>query len=170
MKCAVLCNGPSRVAYKTPNDYDLVIGCNIPWTDCNFTVISDKALVDVWNANRDTIECDTYMGTEAAEYAKQLDYEFFNPKILGTLKIQSHYHSSGHTAVELAMKLGYNDIDIYGCDAYFGKNPDSYTRQYIPINSPNQELRAVDKMIGWRVRWQLLVDDNPQCRFNFIRK
>jgi len=170
LKCAVLCNGPSRKSYTPSAEYDYVIGCNIPWTDVDSTVILDKLLVDVWNKERSLIQCKVYFSEQTWAYAKSIDPVFFNQHFAGTLVTESHYHSSGHQAVELAIDLGYTDIDVYGCDAYFNtRNFDSFTREFIPLDSPNQVLRAVDKMTGWKVRWSTIIRTNPKVKLNFKR-
>lgn len=49
MKAALLCNGPSRVAFKSRLGYNYVIGCNIPWTEVDSTVIFDvEVLNHMW--------------------------------------------------------------------------------------------------------------------------
>ena len=46
MKTALLCNGPSRVVYQPNLEYNYIIGCNIPWTKVNSTVIMDVGVLE----------------------------------------------------------------------------------------------------------------------------
>lgn len=170
MKAAVLCNGPSRVAYQPSDEYQFVMGCNIPWTKTDATVIVDDVVIIEWNKYRDLITTKAYMSREAWRKACELDKEFFEPYYAGEVTPGTHYDSSGHTAVRTLMKLGYTDIDIYGCDAYFKQIVDSYTSNFIVRDtSPNAELRKVERAKGWKVQWNIMKDDNPHVRLNFIR-
>lgn len=169
-KAAVLCNGPSRISYGPSALYDYVLGCNAPWTRVDATVVLDIQMVKAWDQHRDIIKCPVYYSRQSYEFAVQLDKDFYEPFTAGVLNIQSHAHSSGHNAVELLIKQGYKKIDVYGCDAYFNQSrSDSFTRSFIPIESPNAELRAHSKMVGWKARWDQLLADNPQCEIKFIR-
>jgi hypothetical protein len=55
MKCAVLCNGPSRSAYNPEKEYAYRIGCNIPWTKVDCTVILDPQMVKVLIKNNESL-------------------------------------------------------------------------------------------------------------------
>ena len=39
MKGAVVANGPSRTRFNSSDGYNYTIGCNIPWTKVDSTVI-----------------------------------------------------------------------------------------------------------------------------------
>jgi hypothetical protein len=60
MKCAVLCNGPSRFDYQPSTEYDYVIGCNVPWTDVDATVIVDEVVVERWSKQPDLNKLPAY--------------------------------------------------------------------------------------------------------------
>jgi len=171
MKCAVLCNGPSRIAYTPNKEYEFVLGCNVPWTKVDATVVLDKQLIEVWNKNRPLINVPVYFSTQAWASASQLDKDFFEQYFAGTLITDPQYHSSGHNAVEVVIKKGFTHIDIYGCDAYFDTTKfDSYTRSVISMSSPNYELRNAQRMVGWKIRWKQMIENHPTVKLNFIRK
>jgi hypothetical protein len=133
-------------------------------------VVLDIQMVKAWDKQRDIIKCPVYYSRQSYDYAIQLDKDFFRPFAIGVMEIQSHAHSSGHNAVELMITKGFRKIDVYGCDAYFNQSKsESFTRAFVPIESPNAELRAHSKMVGWKARWNQLLDDNPQCEIKFIR-
>lgn len=170
MKAALLCNGPSRVAYQPSDKYDFVLGCNIPWTDVNATVIVDDVVIIEWNKNRDLIQCDAYMSNDAWNKACDIDKMFFEQRFIGLVSPGTHYDSSGHTAARLLIRNGYTKIDIYGCDAYFKRNVESYTSNFIVRDtSPNSDLRKVDRAVGWKVQWNIMIEQNPNVRINFIK-
>lgn len=169
MKCAVLCNGPSRIKYQPSPEYKLVVGCNIPWTKVDISVILDKQVIDVWNKDRTLIDCKVIYSKQSWEYAKSIDDFFFDMYYMSDIKIDLNHHSAGHNAVEWCIKQGYNDIDIFGCDNYFDNIDASYTRQFIPLNSPNRELRHYETVKGWRIRWKNIKEQNPNVRLNFIK-
>ena len=170
MKCAVLCNGPSRIAYQPSDEYQFVMGCNIPWTKTDATCIVDDVIIIEWAKNRSLITCDVFLSKEAWSKACQLDKVFFEQYYAGEVRPGTHYDSSGHTAVRKMIGLGYTEIDIFGCDAYFKRNVDSYTSNFIIRDtSPNAELRKVERAVGWKVQWNIMIDNHPDVKLNFIR-
>lgn len=170
MKAAVLCNGPSRVVYQPSDDYQLVMGCNIPWTKTDATCIVDDVVVMKWNEQRELVNTKVYFSIEAWRKACELDQPFFEQFYAGEVKHGNHYDSSGHTAVRTVLGLGYTEIDIYGCDAYFKQNVESYTSNFITRDtSPNSELRKVERAKGWKVQWNIMIEANRHVKFNFIR-
>lgn len=170
MKCAVLCNGPSKVLYQGRLDYNYVIGCNIPWTECDSTVVLDGLVIDTWNSKRQLITVPVHFGTEAWKRAKQLDELFFSQYNKEIINVDPTYHSSGHNAVEIMIRCGYKTIDVYGCDSWFKDDASSTTHSIvIRPEGPNYPLRIKDRIVGWRVRWEQLIESNPEVKINFIK-
>lgn len=165
MKCAILGNGPSRSAYNPENDYDLLIGCNIPWTKVDFTVIMDPDVIGVWCKHKDLITVPICVGTAAWKYTSTIQ---FRPYILKKnlfkelLVVQQHY-SSGHLAARKAIDMGYKYIDLYGFDSYFADTMESYTREYV-VEKP---MNHVEK---WRKLWDQIITSHPGVVFNFIKE
>lgn len=168
-RAALLCNGPSRISYTQSEKYNYVIGCNVPWTEVDSTVILDKPLIEKWHLDRNLITVPVHFGHKAWDMAQRLDRAFFASHWVSTVTTEPTNHSSGHTACELLIKYGYTSIDIYGCDAWFGGSGDSFTRQFIDIESPNRIMRLHATLAGWRMRWKQLIDSTPSVDFNFIR-
>lgn len=158
MKTAVLCNGNSRILYHNQtNKYDYVIGCNIPWTQVDSTVILD---VEVLNKFETPVKfyCGRGAWRELKNRGKFIDYliELFDPI--------PEYDSTGHAATRMIIKLGATEIDIYGCDSWFANNTDSYTHQFV-------DSRSIDmskNVSVWRSRWYELMANHPHIKFNFI--
>ena len=165
MRGAILCNGPSRKLYN-PGGYDYVIGCNVPWTNVDATVIIDIDMVKHLANNPELIKYKIYFGRDAWRYTDGINkrkhflnylHEIVDPK--------PPFYSCGHMALQILLNEGYNEIDIYGCDSRFTKTLESYTHQY--TDSSNNDL---EKCINaWNVRWDNMIKNNPNANINFIR-
>lgn len=165
MAAAVLCNGPSRVAYQPSSKYNFVIGCNIPWTTVDATVVLDEQVIRLWNKKPTLITCPTYFSTKAwMETDAVRNREFFRTYFAGMVKPKYPYHSSGHNACEVAINLGHVVIDVYGCDSMFSNETYSYTRTFIKNGGGNQK-----HINGWRTRWQEIQDSHPNVMINFVK-
>lgn len=169
MKAAVLCNGSRRISYGGRNDYDFVIGCNIPWTqDLDATVVVDEEIVIIWSQNLNLIHVPIYFSKKAWMCADNLKIrETTTQQFAGIIDVEPNYHSSGHCAAEIAIARGATLINVYGCDGMFERTTNSYTRNFIP-SGPNEQIRGVDKVNGWRRRWSSLMQHTPQTTINFI--
>ena len=165
MKCAVLGNGPSRSAYVSRDGYDLVIGCNIPWTEVDSTMVIDEQVVLKWSRNPELITCPvsfiraTWMYTDSIKFRK---YILDNSQFL-SIEPTTLQYSSGHYAAARALKLGYKYIDLYGIDSWFEDTLETYTRGFIDDNPP------VTKIPTWRQFWKDLAAQYPDATLNFIR-
>lgn len=160
MKTALLGNGNSRILYTPqPNRYDYVVGCNIPWTKVNSTVVMDVSVLDnidvpvkFYASRKAWLECSNKSKDRLIGY------------LIGVFDALPDYDSAGHAAARQLIKLGATEIDIYGCDSWFDNNTDSYTHQWI-------DSRSIDmskNVSVWRARWYELMAKHPQIRFNFI--
>lgn len=168
MKAALLCNGPSRVAYRSREGYDYVIGCNIPWTDVDSTVVLDKEVIDKWAKQPDLIQVPTHFSVDAWRHTDAIKKRYiFRPYLLGLITPKYPYHSSGHNAAEILIKMGYNQIDIYGCDSWFSDVTQSFTRTI--ITKKHSSDGSMKHIIGWRKRWKEIMDNNPNVEINFIQ-
>lgn len=167
MKCAVLCNGPSKVLYKDNSDYDYVIGCNIPWTRVHATVLLDKEVVRLWDKDPTLINVPAYFSVDAWRETDGIkNREFFIPFLLELVEYKIEYFSSGHVAVTKAIEKGYTGIDIYGCDSYFEFNIVSYTHKFIKNANADDSYKHV---VNWRNNWNMIINNNPEVKINFIR-
>ena len=135
MKAALLGNGPSRKFYDPSKEYAYRIGCNIPWADVDATVITDDNVVVLWKKNNDLIKCPVFFSQKAWMFTDEIKFRPFineNNYYAGMID-RKPYESSGNSACRKLVELGYKEIDIYGCDAYFtkahGHNTKSYTRE-----------------------------------------
>jgi hypothetical protein len=164
MKAAVLCNGPSRFDYQGRNGYDYVMGCNIPWTEVDSTIVLDIGVVDKWLKNKiPTVP--TWFSEHAWRETKFKDRNYFMSSFLGIVKPLPEYDSSGHVACSKVIQLGYKEINIYGCDSWFTEVTDSYTHQFTDTRPKDRSHHIV----GWRKRWNAIISANPDVRITFIR-
>ncbi len=168
MKCAVLCNGPSRTLYTPSESYEWVLGCNIPWTEVDATVVIDFQIIDKWDKNLALIPCSMYAAQRAFQRIKGAKNRLYmKTRLVETFRSERNYHSSGHCAAELAIRKGYTSIDVYGCDSYFSEDTTSYTREHIKNAGPRKgDLRTLH---GWRVRWDAMIRKYPHIKIEFIR-
>jgi hypothetical protein len=169
MRVAVLCNGPSRISYQDRNLYDFVIGCNIPWTNVDATVVVDEEVVQLWHNNPSLIQSPIYFSEKAWVHATTIGHrDSSQAYFAGILKVEQKFHSSGHNAVEVAIAKGATSIDIYGCDSWFANTAESYTRKFIQVG-PNEEIRKMGKVNGWRERWKKIIAKHPNVEITFIK-
>lgn len=168
MIAAILGNGPSRESYyNSDTQYDVVVGCNIPWTDVDFTVVLDEEVVQRWATEPTLINVPTYFSKHAwMETDAIRKRDFFQPFFKGLVTPLPEYDTSGHVACSLLMKQGYTEIHVYGADVMFADTLESRSHQFFK-NHPDPDSNAHIK--GWRNRWQKLVDENPQIRVEFKR-
>ena len=167
MKCAVLCNGPSRILYEPSTEYGFIIGCNIPWTKVDATVVLDEEVVRAWAQNLDLITVPTYFSVKAWQETDVLKKRnLFKPFLIQLITPKYPYYSSGHAAVEQVIAKGYTDIDIFGCDSWFSSVGISYTRTHIKEGGiVDGDMKHIE---GWRNKWQEIMDKNPNVTLNFI--
>jgi hypothetical protein len=158
MKCAVLCNGPSRIDYQPSLEYNYVIGCNIPWTAVDATVILDVNVLEQWKS-----PCKFY--SSVAAWRELHNRKRFTEYFLGFVNTITDYDSAGHAACRKVLEMDPDVIDIYGCDSWFVNDTDSYTHQYVDSRSSDM----TKNVSVWRSRWYDLLDSNKNVEFNFIR-
>lgn len=169
MKAAILCNGPSRKSYQPSADYDIVIGCNVPWTDVDAVVILDQEIISLWAKNPELIivpENSVYFGRKAYMFTDEIKKRaFFDPYLRKIVDQRPPYHSSGHIAAEQAIIEGYTELDIYGCDSWFESTLLSSTHEWVNTSSENLMMCVT----SWRARWDVLIKNNTNVKINFIR-
>lgn len=173
MIAALLCNGPSRVAFKDRTGYNYVMGCNIPWTDVDATTMIDVSVArhyamkenktykvflnDIcWNCLKGFKESDM----------KLTDYLASNNLLGGIVDEPKQFYSSGHVAALELIKLGATKIDVYGCDSYFEDVIDSFTWQYVP--STASDKHKAKQLIEWRSNWAS-IKGQFNVELNFIK-
>ena len=167
MKCAVLCNGPSRSAYNPEIEYAFRIGCNIPWTKVDCTVILDPQMVKVLVEDTALIDCGVYFSQAAWDYIEEVKASSLF-KSLGIIQKTRKGLSSGNLACMKAVELGYTDIDIYGADAMTTNDirsnnvSKSYTRNFLYSDSMNMSP-------DWRTNFNKMIQNHPEVKFNFIK-
>mgnify|MGYP003343051175 FL=1 len=163
MKAALLCNGPSRSLFTSTDGYNYLIGCNVPWRQVDSTVVLDVGIVQNWWKNKLPL-VPTWFSEHAWRETKFKDRNYFLSSFLGLVKPLPEYDSSGHVACSKVIELGYNEIDIYGCDSWFTSNTDSYTHQYNDTR-PSDTSKHI---VGWRNRWNTIIANNPEVKITFI--
>lgn len=161
MKTALLCNGPSRLVFNPDLVYNYTIGCNIPWSVVNSTMIMDVNVLQKF-----TNPCDFYISKKAWIECPNKIKEKLNRYLLGIIDPLPEYDSAGHAAARMLITLGATSIDIYGCDSWWENNTESHTHQYVDGRSADMSKHVS----VWRQRWYELMGKYPQVNFNFIRE
>jgi hypothetical protein len=165
MKAAILCNGPSRILYDPNKDYDYRIGCNVPWTKVDSTVIVDEQVAKILAKDHSLIICPMWFSEEAWRSAAEFNLRPY-VEFLGFVK-RGEGLSSGNVACKKVLELGYTEIDIYGADAYWQlEHHDgikSYTRKFLSDPVSNNSA-------SWRHHWNEMIKNNKQVKFSFIKE
>lgn len=146
MKTAILGNGPSRTLYNEDNDFDIVIGCNIPWTKVDATVICDIEIIDLLKKDFTLIQVPVIISTIVFERLKEFKMvdkftilDVFKPK---------DWHNAAHYAADYLMTKEVNEVHLYGCDSIFEEDISSVTDEVVEKNM------NLDKFIRkWRKVW-----------------
>jgi hypothetical protein len=149
--------------FSDSNSYEYIIGCNIPWTTVNSTVVLDIGVVDKWwRFKLPTVP--TWFSEHAWRETRFKNRQYFKDSFLGLVKQLPEYDSSGHVACCKLIELGYKQIDIYGCDSWFTDITDSYTHQYTDTR-PKEKTKHI---VGWRKRWETIISNNMNVQITFI--
>jgi hypothetical protein len=157
MYCAVLCNGSTRSLFVDSSQYNYVIGCNIPWTKVDSTVIMDVGVLEKWNN-----PCNFYASVSAwREFRVR---ERFIDHLIELFEPMKEYDTTGHVALRKVIAMGATKVDIYGCDSWFTDDTNSYTHQWVDSRSidMSKQVRV------WRQRWNEIISNNPDVSINFI--
>jgi len=169
MKAAVVCNGPSRFSFPGKSEYNYVIGCNIPWTDTDSTVILDGNVLHRWVKNPEMISCPAFFTTRAWRSADELkfrEYILDNNLFIDLMPDYPEFYSAGHVAALIMCENDYTELDIFGVDSMFEDTVSSFTSTLIDDHNPDSEKQRI---VNWRLNWDKLQNDYPEVTFNFIK-
>lgn len=167
----VLCNGP-RMQYYTPNGL-FTIGCNFPPVPVDVTSIIDREVIRTWAKGKVKMMTNKVVFNRAAietykECRKYFSQEENKIQILGTFDVIRSYYSSGHWAAYAMIRLGFTELDIYGCDSFWTTNIGSYTDNFIEKGKPLDNPKFAGE---WRKSWnRLAMEEGKGVIFNFIDK
>lgn len=179
-ECNVLGSGPSRKSY-IPNNL-ITIGCNIPFCRVDYNVVFDenvllKILENPKCINEDAKYIISNITHEVIKRDEKLK-KFFEPKIDSLYKMMNgERKSSAHYACLAMISKGFNKLNIYGCDNYFGDRNclDNWTHNienphYIPENLNNRLSKDTlfNKCESWNRSWHIMINQHPKVEFNFI--
>ena len=169
MKAAVVCNGPSRFAFNEKLKYNYTIGCNIPWTKVNSTVILDGNVIHRWAGDPKLISCPAFFTTRAWRIADEIrfrNYIIDNNLFIDLMPDYPEFYSAGHVAALIMCESDYTELDIFGVDSMFEDTVDSFTNTLINDHNPDSELQRI---VNWRKNWDKLQSDYPDVSFNFVK-
>jgi hypothetical protein len=173
MRAALLCNGPSRVAFKNKEEYNYVMGCNIPWTDVDGTVMVDIGVARYY-ATHDQPDYELFLNEVCwntlkgfkRSGVKLTSYLLAENKLGRIIENAKPFYSSGHMAALELIRIGATEIDIYGCDSYYEDTVESFTWSLLPSHS--SEKHRAKQVIEWRKNWASIEGQN-KVKLNFIK-
>ena len=169
MKCAVVCNGPSRFAFQENLKYNYTIGCNIPWTKVDATVIVDGNVIHRWAGDPNLISCPAFFTTRAwrtADEVKFRNYILENNLFIDLMPDTPEFFSAGHIAAQIMCENDFTELDIFGVDSMFKDTVESFTNTLIYDHNPDSEKQRI---VNWRKNWDKLQSDYPDVSFNFVK-
>ena len=182
-ECNIFGSGPSRKSY-VPNDLPS-IGCNFPWTKVQSTLMIDTEAIDKLCLNTSLIEVETNLILHKDIYYYLLQtnkIHLLKNKIHSIFKLkestQKFKLSSGHNACLYMISNGFNKLNIYGCDNFFGDDTclenishDKSLPNY--IENAFLQICSIDVLtergIFWRGYWHKMIKQYPHVEFNFIK-
>ena len=168
MKGAVVCNGPSRFAFKESLEYNYIIGCNIPWTKVDSTVILDGNVMHRWERDPKLISCPAFFTTRSWRIADEIrfrNYILDNNLFVDLMPDYPEFYSAGHVAALIMCENDYTELDLYGVDSMFTETVESFTNTLINDHNPDSERQRV---VNWRLNWLKIQDEYSNVKFNFI--
>jgi hypothetical protein len=178
-ECNVLGNGPSRKSY-VPNDLPS-IGCKFPWTKVDITTLVCHNSVNSFVLSPNLIPDTTkiLLKQKAYDYVIKNNYkEIVKDRILGIYNSTNLRTSAGHDACLWMISQGYNKLNLYGFDHYFGDILclDSYTEN-VTQKMPDNVKKAKDtgdidwfkkRNNDWMNSWKVIASKYPNVELNFI--
>ena len=180
-ECNVLGAGPSRVSY-VPNDLP-TIGCNFPWTNVDWTLLFDTNTISKWFDQPSVFDDDVkfvmsefcynyYKKTGELERFKHRIHSVFSHPKLNTVRWRG---SSGHYATEWMISQGYNKLNLYGMDNYFGDIHclNNYSHDGVGTYNLNHDKYTEEELtqrgLDWQLAWKRIINHNPNVEFNFVK-
>lgn len=182
--CNILGSGPCRRSYQ-PNGL-INIGANFPWTNFDYTVISHKQPILKYLENPDLfpepmkfIINDLVWVWAKKSNVWDLIKDRVVPQIIKNIgfKNNAYLYSSGHYAALWALSQGYNKLNLYGFDTYFGTAPALDNWSHTPgtphyIDPTTTTFLSDDHLarrdVIWKKTWLYMQQINPEVEFNFI--
>ena len=170
MRGAVVANGPSRTRFNNTHGYSYTIGCNIPWTKVDATVILDGNVIERWSRDLRLISCPAFFTTRAwitADEYKIREYILDNNLFIDLMPNAPEFFSAGHIAAQIMCENDFTYLDIYGIDSMFKDTVESFTNTLVHDYNPDSEMQRI---VNWRTNWDKLQNDYPKVTFNFIKE
>jgi hypothetical protein len=180
----VIGSGPSRVSY-IPNDLPS-IGCNFPWCKVDWIIAIEKYPILNWLEDPsifdehsqfiiDTIVYNYLKQENILDKVKHKIHSIYKRHNMSSVVFEG---SSGHYATEWMISQGFNKLNLYGMDNYFGDIlcADNYSHQpdrkfYAPNRSKElySEQQLIQRGKEWKIGWERIIKYNPNVEFNFVR-
>lgn len=141
----VLGNGPSWKQFSKIRDSDIVIGCNLPPIECDYTSIVDYDFVMTLE-RLSVINLPPVIASEPVSVGKSINvFAIYTPS--GNISRVS----AANQATLWALENTQAEIHVWGIDSYFNGSLESYTDSIEPRNNqmkkmPNPWKRVWDQI------------------------
>jgi hypothetical protein len=173
--CNILGNGPSRKSYS-PNGLTN-IGCKVPWAPAEFTIIKTLPVINKLISTPTLIPLATklILLRTVFDYIIKNNFELhFKNRIADVYDLGLYeLTNSVQDACLWVIKQGITEINIYGCDSYFGDTDLTDSYSHLEGTEHYLDKTAVEiveeKMQSWKNQWEIIVTYNPNIKFNFIK-
>lgn len=173
MDLCVIGNGPSnRLYHKNKNEYDLIIGCNIPQHNFECDVISlvdEKPLEIIESSRVDLGQIWCPENLYKISNLKKLPgnwnpiYEMKGINLEVGGQMRKAFYNSGLASIDYVCE-NYNDlqeIHLWGFDSMFGENFNSQMDRL--IIRPPKNIPLLTKV--WNGFWKEVLDKYPNIKF-----
>jgi hypothetical protein len=179
----VLCSGPRRRSY-VPNELPS-IGCNFLWTDAQWTIIKHPIVIHTLLKSPDIMPEHTRLIVEYECLRHLKDdgvYDQIKHRIHSIFKYKGMIsRSTGHNAAEWMIQQGFNYLNIYGCDNWFGDvtctdnwahcndNPNKVYNENLIMGYSKDEIdHLTTRGHNWKTAWVYLINKYTGVTFNFV--
>lgn len=153
MKAHILGNGPSINLYTPQEGY--VIGCNFHEHRVDLSVIVDCRPFMVYKGKRHLmpnrkIITSRYAMKTIEEIKVKDEFEYVH-----VIEQLEQYRSSGHIATDHALKLGYNEIHLWGFNSIWEDHNNTKTDELV-----HRDRAQHDLWMHWREKWKEYLNHN----------
>jgi hypothetical protein len=177
----IIGSGPRRTSY-VPNGLPS-IGCNFPWTPVDWVCIWDPHPLFKWIEYPEVIpEPTKFVISKLVKevFIDENKYHLIKPRVHSIISDNTtQRRSSGHWAALWMIHQGFNTLNLYGIDNWFGdllclENITHDTSR--PHHIENMNLRNIqtdkdyilNRGIEWKQTWHDMIKTYPHVVFNFI--
>jgi hypothetical protein len=165
-------NGPSWKKFSKIRESDFVIGCNITRVlGADVTFLSDIKILHKICEKLVYPDCPIIANRKVAEWLKT---NHNAPRIQPPLTVFDTYVadwevnggpqlSSAHYGAQWALRNGFTEVHVWGCDSLSEGHMFSYTDEIKPSAAKESKSQTQNTVQKWIEGWEKIIKDNPQA-------